>query len=365
MIDIHKEDFYLIDEDIIRNIYNRIGDDYSKKVFWSRMIYSLSGDDKLLSEVRDDFKEVVMSDVRLKKYKEKLLRYGNGFYIYGSGMYARHMFELMPEIRPIGFIDSNPVRNGQQFKGYPVYDLDSFTDRYKGEKIVISSKPNQFDMMDALCEHGIKNEDIINGSILWDIIEGRQYFDLPNLPHVPDEVFADVGTLDGLSCTAFYAWNNDSGRCYCFEPDEGNREKTVKNLARYGIADYRLYDKGLWNETTELKFDARGMGESRIVDGDGSDAYILKISVAKMDDLLQNERITFIKMDIEGAEKPALEGAGNIIRDQKPKLAISVYHKKEDIWEIPDYILKLRDDYKLFFRHYCYWANGETVMYAI
>ena len=54
-----------------------------------------------------------------------------------------------------------------------------------------------------------------------------------------------------------------------------------------------------------------------------------------------------------------------IIKRQKPKLAICVYHKPEDIWEIPEFLLNIRPDYKFYFRHYCYWDIGETVMYAV
>ena len=77
------------------------------------------------------------------------------------------------------------------------------------------------------------------------------------------------------------------------------------------------------------------------------------------------ERVTFIKMDIEGAELESLKGAGRIIiREQKPKLAICVYHKKEDIFDIPEYILSLNPKYKLYLRHYTL-GEWDTVLYAI
>ena len=72
----------------------------------------------------------------------------------------------------------------------------------------------------------------------------------------------------------------------------------------------------------------------------------------------------FIKMDIEGAELAALEGAQNCIREQHPKLIICVYHKPEDIIEIPAYILSLCPDYKLYLRHYSL-GHTETVLYAV
>ena len=68
-------------------------------------------------------------------------------------------------------------------------------------------------------------------------------------------------------------------------------------------------------------------------------------------------------MDIEGAEQNALEGAKDIILRNKPKLAICLYHKPEDLWEIPLYIHSLVPEYKIYIRHHSH-TNEETVMYA-
>lgn len=68
-------------------------------------------------------------------------------------------------------------------------------------------------------------------------------------------------------------------------------------------------------------------------------------------------------MDIEGSELKALFGAEEIIKLQKPKLAICVYHKPEHLWEIPLYIKKILPEYKLFFRHHTS-LEYETVCYA-
>ncbi len=82
-----------------------------------------------------------------------------------------------------------------------------------------------------------------------------------------------------------------------------------------------------------------------------------------MDSAIGNEKVTFIKMDIEGAEYDALCGARKIIASQKPKLAICVYHKAEDIIEIPRLILDINPDYKFALRHYSLF-DTETVLYA-
>jgi hypothetical protein len=68
-------------------------------------------------------------------------------------------------------------------------------------------------------------------------------------------------------------------------------------------------------------------------------------------------------MDIEGSEMNALRGAENIIIQHRPKLAICVYHKPADLWEIPLYLKELVSDYKLHLRHHSDFLN-ETVCYA-
>ena len=57
-------------------------------------------------------------------------------------------------------------------------------------------------------------------------------------------------------------------------------------------------------------------------------------------------------------------GAEKTIVNHKPKLAICVYHKAEDIWKIPEYLMQLRPDYDFYLRHYSFEAS-ETVLYAI
>ena len=76
------------------------------------------------------------------------------------------------------------------------------------------------------------------------------------------------------------------------------------------------------------------------------------------------EPVTFIKMDVEGAELEVIKGAKNIIMRQHPRLAVSIYHKIEDIWEIPTLILEYYSGYQLYLRHYSF-SYYDTVLYAI
>lgn len=76
------------------------------------------------------------------------------------------------------------------------------------------------------------------------------------------------------------------------------------------------------------------------------------------------ELVTLIKMDIEGAEQEALLGAKRIISEYQPKLAICIYHRIEDLWEIPLLIKELNPEYHLYIRNYEDRLD-EIVCYAV
>ena len=89
------------------------------------------------------------------------------------------------------------------------------------------------------------------------------------------------------------------------------------------------------------------------------------IEVMPIDEAVDlSERVTFIKMDVEGSELEALKGARRTIVRDKPKLAICIYHKPEDMLTLPWYIKSLVPEYKLYLRHHSVMAT-ETVLYAM
>ena len=120
-----------------------------------------------------------------------------------------------------------------------------------------------------------------------------------------------------------------------------------------------MIEKGAWSKKDTLYFNNSSNSNSSISESGDS-----KIEVDSIDNVCKNENVTFIKMDVEGAELEALKGAENTIMKNKPKLAICVYHKKEDLVTIPQYILSLNSDYKLYLRHYDSFCT-ELVLYAV
>lgn len=152
--------------------------------------------------------------------------------------------------------------------------------------------------------------------------------------------------------------NGNYNKIFALEPEEDNYGKTSSAL--YNVKGLTLLRKGAWSQEGTLSFSSNDQGSRIISSGEQS------IETTSIDALAGDVAVTFIKMDVEGAELEALKGAEKTIRLRKPRLAICVYHKPEDILAIPEYILSLNPEYKFYMRHYgfdrMYW---ETVLYAL
>ena len=343
----------------LKRVYSTLMDDESRHIFEARLNYSLTGSERYMRPVIKMAENKVMSDKRWNDLYRLLVDEKSGLYIYGCGMYGKELFLMSESVRWKGFIDGK-VSGG--FGGLRIFTPEEFIKSYSGEKVVISSADYKKEMTDELIKMGIMIESIIDGTMLPLVIESYQYFDLPELKQVDYEVFADVGAYDGMTSVRFHEWCHGNGKSICFEPDRTNIERLKCNLKSQKI-DFCVIEKGLWDSDTELRF-AEEMGSiSHIVEG-SSDNTLSTIPVTTIDSIFENEDVTFIKMDIEGAEQKALLGAENTIKRCRPKLAICVYHKPEDIWEIPLTILGIFPDYQFYLRHYSL-HNGETVLYSI
>lgn len=181
------------------------------------------------------------------------------------------------------------------------------------------------------------------------------------------EAFVDGGAYNGDTLLKFLERaHNKFDAIYSFELDKQNfaaLENTVSRLDVELQKKIELYNFGLLDEEKNIHYETGNtMGQnSRISDGDIANNIGKAI---RLSDVLKNKKVTYIKMDIEGADLKALHGAEEIIRRQKPKMAICVYHKLEHLWEIPFYLKSLVPKYKLFLRHHSTLEYG-TVCYAV
>ena len=209
---------------------------------------------------------------------------------------------------------------------------------------------------------GIGKERIVDAmGMMLEVYHRQQYFDLPILQEQKEkyEIFVDGGCYDAANSRMFTEWAGDcQKKVYAFEPDADNRKNCREVLGQIEGLSYELIPKGLWSREEVLNFCANAKEDSRIAENG-----TVHIPVTSIDQAV-NEKVTFIKMDIEGAEYEALKGAERLIRSHRPKLAISIYHKPEDIWELPQLILSFYPDYTFYLRHYSL-TSSETVLYAV
>ncbi|WP_076236988.1 FkbM family methyltransferase [Clostridium botulinum] len=185
--------------------------------------------------------------------------------------------------------------------------------------------------------------------------EGIQYFDNSIIDFDFDGSVIDGGGYNGDTLEQFLELNRDFKDYHLFEPD-GDLLKEAKKVSN----DNRIYyiNKGLYSTKKTLSFN-KTMGDNGCIVESGNN----KINVVSIDEYFK-EKVSFIKMDIEGCELEALKGAQNIIKQYSPTLAICIYHKAVDYLEIFNYIRTLNKDYKFFLRHYSNYYT-ETVLYAV
>ncbi len=183
------------------------------------------------------------------------------------------------------------------------------------------------------------------------------YFEPEAMPLTDHEILVDGGAYDGDTVRSFSA--RTGGRydhIHAFEIDPANADAFA--FKTQGIPNVTLHRVGLWNEKTQMGIEHRPDDGSRI-----SKTSTTMVPLDAMDNLNLGP-VSVIKLDVEGAEVQALQGAQKLIANHKPKLAISAYHRADDFRTLLDTLSDLRDDYRLTLRHYSPIIY-DTVIYAI
>ncbi len=188
--------------------------------------------------------------------------------------------------------------------------------------------------------------------------ENPQYFDKDIICCGKDEVFVDCGGYIGDTTETYIEQYKEYKKIYVYEPSSDNIAACRKNLEKY--ERIKIRNCGVGERNTIMSISNSGSSSSFMGESEGES----KIEIVSLDEDI-NEKITFIKMDIEGFEIPAIIGAKNHIKNECPKLAICTYHIISDMWEIPKLLYYISPNYKFYFRHYMETKNWETVLYAI
>lgn len=193
-------------------------------------------------------------------------------------------------------------------------------------------------------------------------MQDKQYFEYNFYPKSADEIFVDCGAYNGISLGAFLKENDYKfKKYYGIEPDRDNFVKLEKYIADLPAEVQKktvIFNKAVYDSAGKIQlYNLNGPGSFI------SDIGRQETETIMIDDLLDEDGATYIKMNIEGSELQALKGAIKTIKGCQTKLAIAGYHKTWDLWEVPLLIYDMNSDYSFYLRSYM--NNLSFVYYAI
>ena len=191
----------------------------------------------------------------------------------------------------------------------------------------------------------------------------EQYFIKEVREYFKDKAFSivDAGAYEGDLVRAILDMNLNVKEWFCFETNKKNYEQLVKNSYENNFKGKQIcINEGLWNENVLLY--VQGEGTSSKVVEEKSEKEAVKMTT--IDEYFKDIHIDLVKMDIEGAELNALKGGIEVIKRDRPILAISIYHSIEDYYNIMKLLISELQNYKYYIRHHS-MVFCETVLYAI
>jgi FkbM family methyltransferase len=207
----------------------------------------------------------------------------------------------------------------------------------------------------------------IPGGILT-IFVSKQYEYAKNNTQIkvhPGDCIIDAGGGWGDTALYFAHAVGAEGRVYSFEFVPDNLEVFHRNRSlNPQLAErIQIIPLALWNKSGEsVGYSGDGPGTSLTI----RQQHTQSVSTVTIDDFVMQERLSrvdFIKMDIEGSELNALQGAEHTLNTFRPRLAIALYHQFDDLITIPDYLSKLAVHYEFFLDHFTIHQE-ETVLFA-
>ena len=173
------------------------------------------------------------------------------------------------------------------------------------------------------------------------------------------EHFADLGAYRGDTIAELLYFAGGCERVFAVEQMGLAGRATCVQMAAY-------------SQLQTLEFDSRGgrqsaLREESLVTGAAGAAKpkIKLVQGQSLDNVAGEETVTLINMDVEGAERQALEGCAKIIARDRPKMLIAAYHRSEDLFTIPLQIAAMRSDYRFYLRHYPYIPAWDTNLYCV
>lgn len=175
------------------------------------------------------------------------------------------------------------------------------------------------------------------------------------------ECYVDAGAYDGDTIKEVLGMIGEGflGEILAIEPDKKNFKKLQNYAQQSQLGCIELVNKAVSDKTGQASFQMKGGRCSALGDEKGE-----IVEVVSLDDLLEGRPVSLLKLDVEGAEKEALQGARKVLKQVKPRLIVSAYHRSGDLLDLPELILELNPEYRLSLRHHPYFPAWDTNIYA-
>lgn len=172
-----------------------------------------------------------------------------------------------------------------------------------------------------------------------------------------NETFVDLGAYTGDTVLEFVNKVKTYNKIFAAEPDIKNFKKLAVNTEN--IENVFKFNVGIGNFCGKAPFSMSGGRNSKKEKGN------TQIDFRTVDSIVEESTVTYIKMDVEGEEENAILGAKNTILKHKPKMLVSAYHKTDDLIKLPETVLNIRDDYKIYIRHLKSLPAWDTNFYFV
>jgi len=172
-----------------------------------------------------------------------------------------------------------------------------------------------------------------------------------------NETFLDLGAYTGDTVSDFMNRVHDWKGIIAVEPDKKTFKKLEKNTEN--VSKIELLNKCISSYCGIGGF-AMNSGRNSVISEKGTDTEFVTV-----DSVLNGREVSFIKMDVEGEEVGAIKGASDSILRYKPKMLISCYHRTDDFLTIPKAVFEIRNDYKLYMRHFSSILAWDTNFYFV
>jgi FkbM family methyltransferase len=333
----------------------------------------------------------------------------SGIAIFGAGHYGgmalRYLREAGFEVEY--FADNNPAKQGAKIGGIPIVPPEQLKS-LAPDIVFIAARHAVIPISKQLTNFGLpsisfdtyfvlKNldrikkvrDDLLNddrSKLVYDsvlkamltgvklycaeVMEGHQYFALPTFQNADMVHFVDAGAYVGDTVEKFiWANNGVFSHIYAFEPGSHQFHALTKRVSRLieewalQSMDITLIQAGLGREDQELPIDMNRDQLQSTSLLSSHEAEKPSVPVFSLDSYLNGRPATFIKADIEGMEMDMLLGAKKTIEEFRPCLALSIYHRPEDLYQIPEYLHDIVPEYRMAIRQHAPMLM-ETTLYC-